>query len=106
MNDRDFAELAALYLSVPGTLLGTLSVDLQKREIQCFVRSWSNASFPKHRHFGDEEIVILEGDLNIGDRSYQPGDRITSVPGTVHQPKTDRGCLLFLRTSLDDELLA
>jgi mannose-6-phosphate isomerase-like protein (cupin superfamily) len=89
-----------------GAMLGKLLVDLDKREVQCFIRTVGTTKFPKHRHAHEEELVVLEGDLTIDGQSYQAGDRIYSTSGTTHQPETQSGCLLFLRTSLDDEILS
>lgn len=87
-----------------GVTIGTLHIDSEKREISCFVRSIGAVNFPKHQHAGDEEIVVLEGDLVIDGQKYSSGDRIISHPNTIHQPTTQTGCLLFLKTSLDDEI--
>jgi anti-sigma factor ChrR (cupin superfamily) len=57
-------------------------------------------------HAGTEEIIVLEGDLVIGDQVYKPGDRLHSQPGIIHQPQTINGCVIYVRTSLDDEILA
>jgi anti-sigma factor ChrR (cupin superfamily) len=94
------------YASNPGTMLGKLLVDSQQREIQCFVRSLGATQFPRHRHAGEEEIVVLDGDLTIDGKHYQKGDRICSSSGSTHQPETRNGCFLYLRTSLDDEIFA
>jgi anti-sigma factor ChrR (cupin superfamily) len=94
------------YQPVPGVQFATLRVDPNTRQVDCFVRSFAQIKFPQHRHAGNEEIRVLEGDLAIGDQVYMPGDRIYSQPGTVHQPETRTGCTLFLRTSLDDEILS
>jgi anti-sigma factor ChrR (cupin superfamily) len=68
------------------------------------VRSAGQAKFPEHRHAGDEELIVLDGELVIGDQVYLPGDRILSQPGTQHQPQTETGVLLFLCSSIDDEM--
>jgi hypothetical protein len=93
------------YTPAPGAEVGVMRVDDESREVYCFVRSFGAVKFPVHRHAGEEEIVVLEGDLRISEQSYFPGDRIFSTMGTVHQPETDQGCLIYLKTSLDDELL-
>ena len=115
-EDRDRTEIATLleqvktatwepYRFAPGVQVATAQLNLETREVNCFVRSFSQVKFPQHRHAATEEILVLEGDLKIGDRVYGKGDRIQSQPGTVHQPETLTGCVLFLRTSIDDELL-
>jgi len=90
---------------IPGVMVGTLHIDAEKREVSCFVRSVGNIRFPKHQHADFEEIVVIEGDLVIDGQVYESGERIYSQPHTVHQPETQGGCLLFLKTSLDDEIL-
>jgi len=94
------------YAFSSGTMLGTLRIDTETNQIHCFVRAEANTRFPLHRHAKDEEIIVLEGDLNINGKLYGSGDRIYSSFGTAHQPKTETGCLIFLRTSLDDEILS
>lgn len=91
--------------SLPGVMVGTLYIDDEKRQIAYFVRAESGIQFPAHRHANNEEIIVLEGDLRIGGKTYSSGDRIYSTPGSLHQPETLDGCLLFLRTSLDDEIV-
>jgi ChrR Cupin-like domain len=90
---------------LPGVMLGKLYIDNDKREIACFVRADGAVKFPTHKHAGDEEIVVLQGDLMIDGQVYESGARIFSQPNTIHQPETQNGCLLFLHTSLDDEIL-
>ena len=93
------------YEAAPDVFLGTLHVNLDRRMVQCFVRTWGPVTFPRHNHAAAEEIIVLEGDLTIGDRHYQPGDRITTEAGAVHQPQTQEGCLLFLHASLDNDVV-
>jgi anti-sigma factor ChrR (cupin superfamily) len=94
------------YAFSSGTMLGTLRIDTETNQIHCFVRAEANTRFPLHRHAKDEEIIVLKGDLSVDGKLYGSGDRIYSTLGTAHQPETQAGCLLFLRTSLDDEILS
>ena len=87
--------------SLPGVMIGILNVDEEKREISCFLRCESNVRFPRHGHIGNEEIIILEGDLVIDGKVYISGDRIYSFSDTIHEPETPQGCLLFLKTCSD-----
>ena len=91
---------------IPGIMRGTLNLDEEKREISCFLRCEANIRFPKHQHVGREEIVVLEGDLVIDGELYTSGDRIYSRSNTIHQPETHQGCLLFVKTSLDNRSYA
>lgn len=49
---------------------------------------------------------MLEGDLVIDGELYSSGECIRSVSGSAHQPETYGGCLIFLRTSLDNKVIA
>jgi hypothetical protein len=90
---------------IPGVMVGKVYVDADKREIACFLRCAAGVEFPNHKHASNEEIVVLTGDLIIDGKIYTSGDRVHSAIGTVHQPKTQNGCLVFLHTSLDVEAI-
>jgi hypothetical protein len=102
---RQAAEISWEPYSIPGVMVGKLSVDPVKREVAYFLCCTAGIEFPKHKHAGNEEIVILAGDLVLDGKIYTSGEYIYCNPGTVHQPKTQNGCLVFLRTSLDVEII-
>jgi hypothetical protein len=91
---------------VPGVAIAKLHEDRIKREIICLLRAQPGVRFPTHRHGGTEEIFMLEGNLVINGEVFGPGDYIRSNPGSIHSPHTFNGCQLFLRTSLDNEILS
>ncbi|NJK75079.1 MAG: cupin-like domain-containing protein [Richelia sp. CSU_2_1] len=91
---------------VPGISIGNLYIDKQKREITCLMRLEAGVIFPPHRHAGPEEIVVLEGDLTVEGERCDRGDYVRSVPGSAHSPFTERGCLLLIKSSTDNEWLA
>ena len=90
---------------VPGVWLGKLYIDKQKREITCLMRLEPGRTFPLHRHAGSEEVFVLEGDLIVEGEICHQGDYIRSVPGSIHSSLTQGGCLLLMKTSLDNEML-
>ena len=48
-----------------------------------------------HEHLGDEEFLIIEGDLTDHDGvEYGPGDLVWLRDGTVHHSTTKGGCLI------------
>lgn len=48
-----------------------------------------------HEHLGDEEFLLIEGDLTDHDGyRYQPGDLVCLTSGTRHNSRTENGCLL------------
>lgn len=91
---------------VPGISIGRLFTDKEKREITCLLRLEPGIQFPLHRHGGVEEIFMLEGDLVVEGEVCHQGDYIRSLPGSTHAPITLFGCLLLVKSSVDNETLA
>lgn len=90
---------------VPGISLGKLYIDKKKREMTCLMRLEPGGTFPLHRHAGSEEVFVLEGDLIVEGEICHQGDYIRSVPGSTHSSLTQGGCLLLMKTSIDNEML-
>ncbi|MEP6501390.1 cupin domain-containing protein [Microcoleus vaginatus] len=89
---------------VPGVSFGKLYIDKKKREITCLMRLEPGVKFPMHRHAASEEVLVLEGDLIVEGEICHQGDYIRSVPGSTHSPLTEGGCLLLMKTSLENEM--
>lgn len=55
--------------------------------------------FPRHRHTGVEDVVVLTGAFRDQSGLYRPGDYQQSQPGTVHQPAVQPGdpCWILTR---------
>jgi anti-sigma factor ChrR (cupin superfamily) len=72
------------------------------------VRMAAGTSYPGHRHARAEECLVVQGDLHVGDDLVMhAGDFQRAEPGSVHVPQwTERGCLLLVTSSVDDDLLA
>lgn len=48
-----------------------------------------------HEHVGDEEFLLIEGDLVDHDGvRYQPGDLVWLRSGTKHHSYSEKGCVL------------
>jgi hypothetical protein len=93
------------YPAVPGLEVIVLSSDRKSRRVRYLMRSQGAVTFPEHRHADYEEMIVLEGDLNLDRASYGRGDRIVLPAGSCHRPVSYHGCLIFVDTSLDNERL-
>lgn len=51
----------------------------------------------KHEHPGGNEMLVLEGSISDEYGRYEVGDWIRSPAGSVHQPWTDDGCVLYVK---------
>lgn len=96
------AELRWRPYQMPGVMIGILHIDKAKQESAYLMKAAAGVNLPVHQHTHVEEMLILEGDLIIDDQVYNQGDYIHSFPGSVHSPRTEGGCLVFVRMSLDD----
>jgi anti-sigma factor ChrR (cupin superfamily) len=61
------------------------------------VRYAPNASFPEHSHPGGEEILVLEGVFQDEHGDYPAGTYLRNPIGTRHCPRSESGCLLFVK---------
>ena len=70
------------------------------------VRMEAGSSYPQHIHDGPEECYVLQGDLRVGDEVLGRGDYQRAAPGSRHGiQSTENGCLLFIVSSLTDEII-
>lgn len=92
--------------AAPGVEVKKLFVDQKRGYATMVVRMAAGAAYPGHRHAGFEECYVLQGDLHVGDIVLHAGDYQRAEGGSIHGvQKTEQGCLLFIVSSLDDELL-
>lgn len=93
--------------NAPGFQMARLHLDREKRELSCLVRAEAGLPYPAHRHAGSEEILMLEGELRIGNKIYGPGDYIRTEANSIHPPaESTTACMFFLKTSIDNEILS
>ncbi len=50
-----------------------------------------------HDHPGGEEVLVLEGILDDDDGTYSKGTWLRLPPGSSHAPRTEEGCLLWVK---------
>ncbi len=91
--------------AVAGIDARRLFVDRTARRVTMLVRMAAGTSYPGHIHGGTEECYVLSGDLRVGSMVMHAGDYQRAEAGTQHPAQsTDRGCMLFLISSLHDEI--
>ena len=92
---------------VEGVSVKQLFVDAERGYVTMLVQMVAGSSYPSHRHAGYEECYVLQGDLSVGDSVLHAGDYQRAEGGSVHVVQsTKNGCLLFIVSSQNDELLA
>jgi anti-sigma factor ChrR (cupin superfamily) len=73
---------------------------LHEFEDECVrLERWMPESqIPLHHHDGGDEIFVLDGSYCDEFGSYSKGSWIRQPHGSSHEPRTDEGCLLLIKT--------
>lgn len=81
---------------VPG--LTVCPLDSYGNSGTALVRWEPGTQFEQHRHFGGEEIFVVEGVFEDEHQAYPAGTWLRSPHLSVHQPFSTRGCLILVKT--------
>lgn len=93
---------------IEGVAVRRLFVDAARKQVTMLIRMAPGARYPSHRHGGAEECYVLQGDLKVGNEvEMYAGDYQRVETGGVHAIQSTReGCLLYITSSVEDEILA
>ncbi len=61
------------------------------------VRYDPGVGFPPHAHPEGEEIFVIEGVFGDEQGDYPAGTLLLNPPGSRHAPRSERGCILFVK---------
>ncbi len=97
----------------PGLVPGLSVLPLSEFDTQhtALVRWAPGTQFNSHRHYGGEEIYVLEGVFEDEFGSYPAGTWIRSPHLSAHRPFSNKGCTILVKTghlpvTKSDEVLA
>lgn len=62
------------------------------------VRFEPGVQLPTHAHTGGEELFVLQGSFSDEAGHYPAGTWVRNPDGTSHAPRSDEGCLLWIKT--------
>lgn len=80
----------------PGIRLAVVKQDKARGMRACLVAGKAGARHPRHRHGGDELILVLEGVLKDERGAYGPGALCRSRTGDVHSEEAVQDCLCYV----------
>lgn len=69
----------------------------EKSRATSIVRYAPGSSFPRHSHPGGEEILVLSGTFTEEDEHYPAGWYLRNPPGSIHQPSSLGGAIIFVK---------
>ncbi|MFQ5897841.1 MAG: cupin domain-containing protein [Candidatus Methylomirabilia bacterium] len=79
----------------PGVFWKVLWEDPDGRHKATLIRCEPGATFPRHRHVGDEQIFVLEGSIADESGVCTAGNYARRPPGCVHTVTSQTGALVF-----------
>lgn len=89
---------------IPGIALKILYIDAESGRTTLLARLAPGSVYPRHRHRGVEECLVVEGDLFVDGVRMGAGDFTLTRPEKVHvDTHTEEGCLLLLSSPMNDE---
>ena len=92
--------------AAPGISFKLLSTDSGNKRVAMLVRLAPGMDYPPHRHAGVEELHLLDGELIVDDKKFQPGDYICAEADSIdHRVWSETGCTCVLLTSTEDKIL-
>jgi anti-sigma factor ChrR (cupin superfamily) len=84
-----------------------LSLDRVAGTRSFLMRLQAGAQWPAHEHSVDEECLVLQGNITIGDLTISEGDYHLAPKGVAHgEFISEKGALLFLRAGIKDTELS
>ncbi len=87
-----------------GASIRVLNADRKRGRMTTLMKIEPGCRFPAHPHSGDEECLVLSGDMIDGDLTLGPGDYVRSAAGTHHEELTTRtGCVCLVLSSLEPQ---
>ncbi|MDR3393287.1 MAG: cupin domain-containing protein [Sulfuriferula sp.] len=84
---------------LPGLVEGLSVMPLSEYggEHTALVRWQPGTKFQAHRHYGGEEILVLDGMFQDEHGDYSQGTWLRSPHLSVHQPYSDHGCTILVK---------
>lgn len=85
---------------LPGSAPGLTVLPLHSFEGEsCALVRWApGTNFNPHRHFGGEEIFVIEGVFSDENGDYPAGTWLRSPHMSMHHPFSNEGCLIYVKT--------
>lgn len=89
----------------PGIRIKVLWRDEATGESAALLAYDPGARAPSHRHTGDEQIWVLEGEQADETGTYGPGTYLLNTSGTAHEVTSPGGCTVWIHWKKPVEFL-
>ena len=89
-NEGEWCEASA------GILVKRLFLDKKSGAVTSLFKFAPGVRVPRHHHSGVEQCLVLEGDFQVNNEKFGPGDFSCAMPGSVHESIYSEGGALVL----------
>lgn len=90
-----------------GVMVKQLFFDAEKHYTTVLVKMEPGATFPDHRHSEAEECFVVSGQIEMGGQTFYSGDYIRADVDSIHHGiVSDKGCVLLVMASSENEIIA
>ena len=62
-------------------------------------------TYPAHKHNGGAQILVLEGEVRIGNDLLKAGDFLYTPPDAIHADHSEKGCVIFITAPEHPEMI-
>ena len=95
LNHHDLDWVGSTQTGVERRMLDSIGAEAAKSTT--IVRYQPGSKFEAHTHEFGEEILVLEGAFSDENGDYPAGTYMMNPPGSSHSPRSDYGCVLFVK---------
>jgi anti-sigma factor ChrR (cupin superfamily) len=100
---RNVADEGWQPMKVPGAYVKLLSMNQERGYAVALGKLDPKTSYPPHVHLGPEEVLVLTGDLSIGNVSIKAGDFHRAEAGSRHDINySENGCTILIVITVED----
>jgi hypothetical protein len=82
--------------ATPGVSYKPLRYDHDKRAGAVMIHLCPGATYPTYQAHAGQDVLVLDGELKLGDATIRRGGYLHVEPGSVQAPSTHQGCVLFV----------
>ncbi len=95
LNHHDLDWVESTQAGVECRMLDSIGAEVAKATT--IVRYQPGSKFESHTHEFGGEILVLEGAFSDENGNYPAGTYMMNPPGSSHAPRSDDGCILFVK---------
>ena len=95
LNHHDLDWVESPHTGIERRMLDRIGGEVAKAT--SIVRYQPGSQFESHMHELGEEILVLQGILSDEKGEYPAGTYLMNPPGSSHAPRSESGCILFVK---------